>query len=109
MRRRNSTRDAWDDDGELDETLSVDLHGLAPERALRHLSQGLHGARLRGAREVLVITGRGWGNREQKPVLRLKVEEWLRGPDGARFGVESFETRSRGGALLVRLRVPERS
>jgi DNA-nicking Smr family endonuclease len=53
---------------------------------------------------LLVITGRGWGNLEQKPILRPKVEEWLRGDEGKRLGVVDFETTSRGGALLVRLR-----
>lgn len=54
---------------------------------------------------VLVITGRGFGNAAQTPVLRLKVETFLRGPDGSRLGVASFELAARGGALLVTLRV----
>jgi DNA-nicking Smr family endonuclease len=88
------------DDVELDE---VDLHGLAPERALRKLLQDLHAARVRRRREVLVITGRGMGNRLQQPLLRTQVEAWLRGPDGVRAGVVSFTQEHRGGALLVRL------
>lgn len=51
-----------------------------------------------------MITGKGWGNREQKPVLRQKVEAYLRGPHGLRAGVEGFTLESHGGALLVRLR-----
>ena len=87
-----------------DPDAQVDLHGLAPEQALRALSRGLHAARLRRATSVLVITGKGWGNREQKPILRQKVEAYLRGPDGLRAGVEGFTLESHGGALLVRMR-----
>jgi DNA-nicking Smr family endonuclease len=82
----------------------VDLHRLSPEMALRKLAQELHACRMRRMQSLLVITGRGWGNREQKPVLRPKVEAWLRGDEGRRLGVVGFETTSRGGALLVRLR-----
>ncbi|MCA8979818.1 MAG: Smr/MutS family protein [Planctomycetes bacterium] len=84
-------------------SLSVDLHGLRPEAALRRLSQALHTARVRGASELLVITGRGLGNRTQQPVLRDKVERWLRGPDGRSLGVRAVERDKRGGALLARL------
>jgi len=82
----------------------VDLHGLAPEQALRTLARELHSARIRRAANVLVITGKGWGNREQKPILRQRVEAYLRGPDGLRAGVEGFTLEPHGGALLVRLR-----
>ncbi len=104
--RRHPAEDPPEDSGDdvdeqdIDE---VDLHGLAPERALRKLLQDLHAARVRRRSSVLVITGRGMGNRLQQPILRTHVEAWLRGPHGARAGVVSFEQHSRGGALLVRL------
>ncbi len=82
----------------------IDLHGKKPADALRHLARELHACRQRRVGEVLVITGRGWGNAQQKPVLRPRVEEWLRGPDGRRLGVTSFAEHSLGGALLVQLR-----
>jgi len=84
-------------------TAQIDLHGMRPEAALGRLGQGLHAARVRGDCEVLVVTGRGWGNRDQQPVLRERVEAWLRGPDGRRAGVRSFQQRAKGGALLVQL------
>jgi len=84
--------------------VEIDLHGCPPDQALRRLSNGLHGARIRGADRVLVITGRGWGNLARQPVLRGKVEAWLRGPEGQRHGVLGYEIASKGGALLVKLR-----
>lgn len=82
----------------------IDLHGLPPQQALRRLGRELHACRLRRCTEVLVITGRGWGNLQQKPVLRPMVEAWLRGPDGQRLAVIGFQEHSQGGALLVKLR-----
>lgn len=86
-----------------DDPPSVDLHGLSPDGALRRLAQALHAARVRGARQLLVITGRGLGNRTQQPVLRGKVESWLRGPDGKALGVRGLDRAKGGGALLVHL------
>lgn len=88
---------------------SVDLHGLRPDQALRRLAQELHAIRVRGRTRLRVITGRGWGNLEQKPVLRKKVEEWLRGPDGQGWGVVEIEVVARGGALDVSLGPPGES
>ena len=82
-------------------TRQIDLHGLAPADALRRLEQELHTAKVRGESELFVITGRGWGNREQKPILRGQIEAWLRGPGGQRFGVQRLEVASKGGALRV--------
>jgi DNA-nicking Smr family endonuclease len=53
---------------------------------------------------LLVITGAGWGNADGKPVLRPKVEAWLRGPEGRALGVKDVQRVSRGGALEVWLR-----
>ena len=81
----------------------IDLHGLRPEDALRRLSRGIHTARVRGADRLLVITGRGLGNPLQQPVLRKRVEAWLRSPEGRRAGALRFRVVSRGGALEVDL------
>ena len=91
-----------------DPSAKVDLHGLRPEEALRRLSQALHAARVRGVETLTAVTGRGWGNREQKPVLRAKVEAWLNGPEGRRAGVRSHRRTASGGALEVRLQNPGR-
>lgn len=84
-------------------TPEVDLHGMPPDQALRRLTQALHAARVQGAGRLRVITGRGWGNREQKPVLRSKIETWARSPEGARAGVTGIRVVSKGGALDLTL------
>jgi DNA-nicking Smr family endonuclease len=82
---------------------SVDLHGLSVEQALRRVAQALHAARVRGRTRLLVITGAGWGNPDQKPVLRPRVEGWLRGPEGRALGVKDVRRVHRDGALDVLL------
>ena len=82
-----------------DESESIDLHGLPPDQALRRLAQALHAARVRGRTSFLVITGAGWSNPEHKPVLRTRVEAWLRGPEGRALGVKDLRRVSKGGAL----------
>jgi DNA-nicking Smr family endonuclease len=76
---------------------------MVPERALRRLKSELHTCRVRGDPALTVITGRGFGNRLQQPVLRSQVEEWLDGPEAAALGVLSWTRTHRGGALEVRL------
>ncbi len=86
-----------------DESEAVDLHGLSVEKALRRVAQSLHAARVRGRTRLLVVTGAGWCNADQKPVLRPAVEAWLRGPEGRALGVKDVQRVHRDGALDVRL------
>ena len=86
-----------------EEPEEVDLHGVRPEAALRKLQQALHSARVLGQSELLVICGRGWGNADQKPILRAKLEAWLASPGGRQAGVQSWSRTAKGGALLLSL------
>jgi DNA-nicking Smr family endonuclease len=63
----------------------------------------LHQARVQGAPEVEIITGRGLGNAQASPVLRTRVEAWLLGPEGRRNGALSFQRQAKGGALRVKV------
>lgn len=87
-----------------DESDEVDLHGLKVEQALRRVAQALHAARVRGRSRLLVVTGAGWGNADGKPVLRPRIEAWLRGPEGRSLGVKDVRRVHRDGALEVLLR-----
>lgn len=84
----------------------ADLHGLRPEQALKRVAQLLHQARVQGAPEVEIITGRGLGNAQASPVLRTRVEAWLLGPEGRRHGALSFQRQAKGGALRVKVQRP---
>jgi DNA-nicking Smr family endonuclease len=86
-----------------DESEEVDLHGLHVGQALRRVAQALHAARVRGRKRLLIVTGAGWGNPDQKAVLRPRVEAWLRGPEGRALGVKDVQRVHREGALAVLL------
>src|SRR5580765_8111519 len=81
----------------------VDLHGLRPDDALRRAAREIHSCRVRRIDRLKIITGKGWGNLKQEPILRPKVERWLSGPEGRRLGVLDFEVADDGGSLVVRI------
>lgn len=87
----------------------IDLHGLRPDEALRRAAREIHARRVRHIDRLKIITGKGWGNRLQQPVLRPKVEQWLSGPEGRRAGVLGFAVADDGGSLIVELRSSGRS
>ena len=83
-----------------------DLHGLTQAQAHAALSQFLHSARARGARLVLIITGKG-GRGGEAGVLRRQVPLWLALPEfrDLVIGFEDAHAAHGGeGALYVRLR-----
>jgi len=66
----------------------------------------LHAARVRGASTLVVITGAGHGNRRGEPVLRTRIETWLRTPEALERGVVGFRRAPHGGSLDVALATP---
>jgi len=86
----------------------LDLHGLTQSEAHATLLRFLRTASTRGARLVLVITGKGARAGEgERGVLRRQVPQWLGLPD-FRALVVGFEDAHIGhggeGALYVRVR-----
>ena len=97
--------------GEIDG--AIDLHGLTQAEAHQALRGFLRHSQARGARLVIVVTGKGGPLDEQadwpqeRGVLRRLTPHWLREPD-LRAIVLGFEEAGRAhggsGALYVRLR-----
>lgn len=89
----------------------VDLHGLTQAEAHDLLVRFVRSASARGARVVLVITGKGGGAGPggERGVLRRQVPHWLKAP-GLSDHVVGFAAAHVGhggdGALYVRLRRP---
>jgi DNA-nicking Smr family endonuclease len=84
----------------------LDLHGLTQAEAHAALSRFLHGAQSRGARLVLIITGKG-ARGADAGVLRRQVPHWLALPEFRNLiiGFEHAHAAHGGeGALYVRLR-----
>jgi DNA-nicking Smr family endonuclease len=92
---------------------ALDLHGLTQAEAHQALRGFLRHSQARGARLVIIVTGKGapldevghWPN--ERGVLRRLTPQWLREPD-LRPIVLGFEEAGRAhggsGALYVRLR-----
>ncbi len=91
----------------------IDLHGMTQAAAHSRLIDFLHGAQASGARLVLVITGKGQNGNDEggRGILRRLVPIWLASHD-LRPVVVGFDEAGRAhggaGALLVRLRRPQR-
>jgi len=84
----------------------LDLHGLTQSEAHSALLRFLRTASARGARLVLVITGKGVGSGE-RGVLRRQVPQWLNMPEFRALvvGFEDAHIAHGGeGALYVRVR-----
>jgi len=99
--RRNVARGKHDIDARLD------LHGLTQSEAHAALLRFLRDAGVRGARLVLVITGKGARGEGERGVLKRQVPQWLALPEFRTFvvGFEEAGVRHGGeGALYVRLR-----
>lgn len=97
----------------------LDLHGMRQHEAHAALRGFLHSAQARGARVVLVITGKGARRKTSEPEFFSSIEEpgvlkrltprWLQEPDLRHivvgFGPSSAQ-HGGDGALYVRLRKP---
>ncbi|WP_018182213.1 Smr/MutS family protein [Kaistia granuli] len=110
IERRTLTRVAR---GTIEIDGRIDLHGLTQMDAHDRLRGFLVDAQARGAKLVIVITGKGKATGEdpfgmtERGVLRRRVPQWLAEP-GLRGIVIGFEEAHRshggGGALYVRIR-----
>ena len=100
--KRNLARGKQDIDARLD------LHGLTQSEAHHVLLRFLRAASGRGARLVLIITGKGGrGGGNERGVLRRQVPQWLALPEFRELvvGFEDAHVAHGGeGALYVRLR-----
>jgi DNA-nicking Smr family endonuclease len=84
-----------------------DLHGLTQAEAHSALTRFLRSASDRGARLVLIITGKGRAGDSQRGVLRRQVPYWLALPELRELVIgfeEAHGAHGGEGALYVRLR-----
>lgn len=109
--------------GRVEVEARIDLHGLTQARARRDLLAFLHRARGNGARQVLVVTGKGAGARAQdrrkfEPwdpdapnlpgVIRRSFTQWMAEPDFATVVAGYAEAHRRhggAGAFYVMIRL----
>jgi len=95
--------------GYIDVAIELDLHGLRVDAAYRVLTEFLDHCNQTRVRCARIIHGKGFGSAERQPVLKCKVNYWLR----LREEVLAFcsATRRDGGtgAVYVLLRNPDKT
>ncbi|GAB6044359.1 Smr/MutS family protein [Endothiovibrio diazotrophicus] len=82
----------------------LDLHGLTVELARRELAEFLLAALARGMRCVRVIHGKGRRSSAKGPILKGKVDRWLRQRDEVLAYCSARPVDGGTGALYVLLR-----
>jgi DNA-nicking Smr family endonuclease len=94
--------------GQIEPGLELDLHGLTAEYARRVLREFLAECHHRHVRCARIIHGKGYGSQRRQPVLKCKVNYWLR----LREDVLAFCSAARRdggtGAVYVLLRNPNK-
>lgn len=83
---------------------AIDLHGMTVVEARTALAAFLAECRERGWTCVRVVHGKGRGSGERGPVLKLKVNRWLRQWDGVLAFVSARQVDGGTGACYVLLR-----
>ncbi len=90
--------------GQLCVTAALDLHGMTAEMARRAVAEFLRETRLAGNRCVRIIHGKGRGSRFGQPVLKRKLDHWLRQRDEVLAFCSARPVDGGTGAVYVLLR-----
>ena len=95
--------------GYLEVGLEVDLHGLTTEYARQILDEFLLECRRRRIRCARIIHGKGYRSDQRQPVLKQKVNYWLRLRDEVLAFCSATRRDGGNGAVYVLLRNPRKS
>jgi len=88
--------------GQYNIEATLDLHGMTADDAKCALSHFLTACKRNGIRHVLMIHGKGRGN--SKPILKNKLNHWLRQTDDVLAFCSAMSKDGSSGALYVLLR-----
>jgi DNA-nicking Smr family endonuclease len=95
--------------GHLEVELELDLHGLTAAHAERVLEEFLRDCARRGVRCALIVHGKGSRSAQRQPVLKSKVNYWLRLYEGVLAFCSATRRDGGTGALYLLLRNPQKS
>ena len=95
--------------GAIEVELEVDLHGLTAELARRVLDDFLTECAHRRVRCARIIHGKGFGSSGRQPVLKQKVNYWLRLYDQVLAFCSATRRDGGTGAVYVLLRNPNKA
>jgi DNA-nicking Smr family endonuclease len=94
--------------GELEVELEVDLHGLTVAYARDVFNDFLAACARRRVRCARIIHGKGYRSQERQPVLKRKVNYWLRLRDDVLAFCSATRRDGGTGAVYVLLRNPKK-
>jgi DNA-nicking Smr family endonuclease len=92
--------------GYLEIGAELDLHGLTVRYAREELSRFLAACHERGIRCARIIHGKGYGSEKRQPVLKQKLNLWLRQRDDVLAFTSAPRHDGGTGAAYVLLRNP---
>ncbi len=95
--------------GRIEPELEVDLHGLRAEHARALLRAFFADCRQRRVRCARIIHGKGRGSGERQPMLKCKVNYWLRLRDDVLAFCSATRRDGGTGAVYVLLRNPDKA
>jgi len=95
--------------GRIEPDLELDLHGLTATYAERVVEKFLHDCTRRCVRCALIVHGKGSRSDERQPVLKRKVNYWLRLYDEVLAFCSATRRDGGTGALYLLLRNPRKA
>ncbi len=93
--------------GDFSTQAQVDLHGMTRDVAKDALDAFMQKSRTAGHRAVLIVTGRGLHSKDQVPVIKQGVQQWLTRGRAAKYVLAFCSARPKDGgtgAVYVLLR-----
>jgi DNA-nicking Smr family endonuclease len=94
--------------GRLEIELELDLHGLTVRAARETLLLFLRDCHRRNVRCVRIIHGKGYGSEGRQPILKQKLNFWLRQRDDVLAFCSATSRDGGTGAAYVLLRSPKK-
>ena len=94
--------------GHIEPQLELDLHGLTTDYAYETLNEFLYECQVRRLRCVRIIHGKGYRSENRQPVLKQKINYWLRLRDEVLAFCSATRRDGGTGAVYVLLRNPSK-
>jgi len=90
--------------GQLKTEAQLDLHGMTISIAHQQLADFIYECRKDRLRCVRIIHGKGWGSKDNKPILKTKLNAWLQQEDNVLAFCSTPIEDGGTGAVYVLLR-----
>jgi len=90
--------------GQLTLDAELDLHGMTIPTAHQELAEFIHECRRQRIRCVRIIHGKGWGSKDNQPVLKTKLNAWLQQEENILAFCSTPIEAGGAGAVFVLLR-----